>query len=249
MEEQCEHPITEYERVRASRIKENMEKMRQLGINIHIPTSSIKEISKSSSIKAPKKKQQQKNHHLAIPRRASSRLTGKKGIGNEAYSSSDCDKASSMMKTEEVYNSEHEKLLGDCKNPWMVSDDDNKPFYDPINGITCHQCRQKTLGLRTDCNLCRLPHGRLCGTCLYKRLQPYKKLELIYICIYIVIILFCADMGKIYWKQKKIQGGLVRCVVEFVTAVDVANKKASRLLVIFIPRHGRSLDSNLWRII
>ncbi|KAL7160672.1 hypothetical protein ABFS83_01G112800 [Erythranthe nasuta] len=169
MEEQCEHPITEYERVRASRIKENMEKMRQLGININNIPTTVKEISKCSSTKAPKKKQQQKNHHLAIPRRASSRLTGKKGIGNEAYSSSDCDKASSMMKTEEVYNSEHEKLLGDCKNPWMVSDDDNKPLYDPINGITCHQCRQKTLGLRTDCNLCRLPHGRLCGTCLYKR--------------------------------------------------------------------------------
>jgi len=29
-----------------------------------------------------------------------------------------------------------------------------KRIYDRLNGRTCHQCRQKTLGKRTDCSEC-----------------------------------------------------------------------------------------------
>ena len=42
-------------------------------------------------------------------------------------------------------------------------------IYDKDNGVTCHQCRQKTLGKRTCCTSCNSLHGQLCGDCLFMR--------------------------------------------------------------------------------
>lgn len=45
----------------------------------------------------------------------------------------------------EVYTEEDEKLLGDCKEIWILCVDgygkNGKRIYDPENGETCHQCR------------------------------------------------------------------------------------------------------------
>lgn len=42
-------------------------------------------------------------------------------------------------------------------------------IYDKVNGQTCHQCRQKTIGLRTACSRCESLQGVFCGDCLYMR--------------------------------------------------------------------------------
>lgn len=73
----------------------------------------------------------------------------------------------------EVYSEEHEKLLGNTDKEWTLCVDGYGPngsrIYDPINGKSCHQCRQKTLGLRTHCRECNLVRGQFCGDCLYMR--------------------------------------------------------------------------------
>lgn len=49
----------------------------------------------------------------------------------------------------EFYTEEHEKLLGDCQNAWILYVDgygeDGQRIYDPNNGTSCHQCRSKHL--------------------------------------------------------------------------------------------------------
>ena len=43
--------------------------------------------------------------------------------------------------------------------------------YDPVNGTTCHQCRQKTDDLKTACRSksCFGVRGQFCGPCLRNR--------------------------------------------------------------------------------
>lgn len=73
----------------------------------------------------------------------------------------------------EFYTEEHEKLLGSTEMEWALFVDgvgkDGKRIYDPVKGKTCHQCRQKTLGLRTHCSNCNMVQGQFCGDCLYMR--------------------------------------------------------------------------------
>ena len=46
---------------------------------------------------------------------------------------------------------------------------DGTRIYDSVRGQTCHQCRQKTMGKRTQCSECGSLHGVFCGDCLYMR--------------------------------------------------------------------------------
>ncbi|KAK2657363.1 hypothetical protein Ddye_010415 [Dipteronia dyeriana] len=73
----------------------------------------------------------------------------------------------------EVYTEEQEKLLGNTERSWTLFVDgygtDGKRIYDPVKGKTCHQCRQKTLGHRTQCSECNKVQGQFCGDCLYMR--------------------------------------------------------------------------------
>lgn len=74
----------------------------------------------------------------------------------------------------EVYTDEHEKLLGNTERVWELFVDgygpDGKRIYDSVKGKTCHQCRQKTLGHRTQCSKCHPSvTGQFCGDCLYMR--------------------------------------------------------------------------------
>lgn len=74
----------------------------------------------------------------------------------------------------EIYTDEHEKLLGNTERTWELFVDgyapDGKRIYDPVRGKTCHQCRQKTLGYRTQCSKCHPSvTGQFCGDCLYMR--------------------------------------------------------------------------------
>ncbi|KAI4325848.1 hypothetical protein MLD38_031212 [Melastoma candidum] len=73
----------------------------------------------------------------------------------------------------EVYTEEHAKLLGSTERSWEFFVDgygeDGRRIYDSFEGKTCHQCRQKTLGYRTECSRSGMVQGQFCGDCLYMR--------------------------------------------------------------------------------
>lgn len=74
---------------------------------------------------------------------------------------------------DEVYSQAHIDALGSCTQPWQLFVDGydaaGNRLYDRERGTTCHQCRQKTLGVHTSCSLCRALRGSFCGDCLYMR--------------------------------------------------------------------------------
>eukprot|EP00892_Ulva_mutabilis_P010435 jgi/Ulvmu1/7764/UM039_0072.1 len=75
---------------------------------------------------------------------------------------------------EESYSAEHVQALGVATEQWVLFKDGycahtGKRIYDKVDGVTCHQCRQKTLGARTSCSRCHTLFGQLCGDCLFMR--------------------------------------------------------------------------------
>ncbi|KAF5196847.1 Zinc-finger domain of monoamine-oxidase a repressor r1 [Thalictrum thalictroides] len=165
-----------YEQIRERRIKENMEKMKQLGLF---------DLSSKLKLKLKKSTSQQSSTSLySVPLRRSNRLhnvdcvsstemnkSADKGHGEDDYLRSLIKKGSKP----EIYTEEDEKLLGSCKSTWTLFVDgygkNGKRLNDSIHGKTCHQCRQKTLGHRTSCAKCKLVRGQFCGDCLYMRYQ------------------------------------------------------------------------------
>ncbi|KAL4423864.1 hypothetical protein ABPG75_001165 [Micractinium tetrahymenae] len=75
--------------------------------------------------------------------------------------------------SEEIYGVEHLHALGSYQQEWELFVDgynsNGERIYDKVNGQTCHQCRQKTLGKRTSCSGCGSLQGVLCGDCLFMR--------------------------------------------------------------------------------
>ncbi|XP_057787307.1 uncharacterized protein LOC131004626 [Salvia miltiorrhiza] len=166
----------EYEESRAQRIKENMERMKSLGIADL--SNQLKTRPSSSTLRKNKPQRPPSDD----PLRRSSRL---KEVPRPSYSEKRSPKkahSSSSQKVEihipagenpEIYTEEHEKLLGDSVADWTLQvdgfDEDGVRIYDPYLGKSCHQCRQKTLGLRTACSKCDTVSGQFCGDCLYTR--------------------------------------------------------------------------------
>ncbi|KAJ8450835.1 hypothetical protein Cgig2_032460 [Carnegiea gigantea] len=164
---------TGYEKFREERIRENRERMEKLGI---LSLSSQMFDSKNKRGPPPKTLVKKKRSPPLLPRsyepRRSSRLKNstsfedERSLKNMGITIPDSWKA-------EVYTEEDEKLLGDCETPWTLNVDglgeDGEPLYDPVNGTSCHQCRQKTLRKHTFCSKCRSGQGQLCGDCLYTR--------------------------------------------------------------------------------
>jgi hypothetical protein len=75
--------------------------------------------------------------------------------------------------SEEIYDVAHLDALGSCQQEWELFvdgyDANGNRIYDKVNGQTCHQCRQKTLGKRTCCSGCESLTGVFCGDCLFMR--------------------------------------------------------------------------------
>lgn len=62
--------------------------------------------------------------------------------------------------------------LGDHTKEWELFQDgyvNGRRIYEREIGLTCHQCRQKTLGRRTHCSKCKQRRGQFCGDCLWMR--------------------------------------------------------------------------------
>ncbi|KAK7400854.1 hypothetical protein VNO78_12162 [Psophocarpus tetragonolobus] len=164
-----------YEQARDQRIKENMERMHKLGL---FDLSLKLKLPKKNPLPKKKKTTSEPNHS---PQRRSSRIMSltpinysEKPLRNSA--SKDNDEVEIFIPegtNPEVYTEEQEKLLGDCETAWELCvdgyDEDGNRIYDPINGETCHQCRQKTRCQHTQCNKCELLQGQFCGDCLYMR--------------------------------------------------------------------------------
>ncbi|KAM3289627.1 cell division cycle-associated 7-like protein [Capsicum chacoense] len=169
----------DYEKQRAERIKENKERLHKLGI-LEL-TKKIKTANAPSKKLTPRITRSPAAALSTDPPRRSFRLKDKPPVSYKEQRIPKADKISSEDveidipegENPEVYTEEHEKLLGDYKNAWILYvdgyDEDGQRIYDPDNGKSCHQCRQKTLGQRTECSNCKIVHGQFCGDCLYTR--------------------------------------------------------------------------------
>ncbi|MED6167391.1 hypothetical protein PIB30_002362 [Stylosanthes scabra] len=174
-----QHQMLDYELSRQQRIRENQERLGKLGIfdlSLKLKSSNLpSKRTRSSTPKTPP----------TLPRsgpvRRSSRL---QNVTPVSYSEmpvkksefKDHGKVKVVIEEgakPEVYTEEHQKLLGNTDKSWTLFVDgvgkDGKRIYDSVQGKTCHQCRQKTLGYRTRCSTCNLVQGQLCGDCLYMR--------------------------------------------------------------------------------
>ncbi|KAG9144510.1 hypothetical protein Leryth_010730 [Lithospermum erythrorhizon] len=171
--------VSEYEKSREERIKQNLERMQKLGI-----------INLALQLKSPNKSSTTTTTHSTIrphfsatllpppgPRRRSSRLQDASPVSYCEVEVSKGKSLESLLRLEgsrpEVYTEEHEKLLGSTEKSWTLFVDgygkDGKRIYDQVNGKSCHQCRQKTLGHHTRCSQCNMGQGQFCGDCLYIR--------------------------------------------------------------------------------
>ncbi|KAL5562528.1 hypothetical protein UlMin_032275 [Ulmus minor] len=170
-----------YEQSRDLRIKENKERMQKLGL-LDLSKKLKSEIApKKRSFKPPSEKKTTQTLPQS-PARRSSRLKTMAPVSyaedrerkkGKRESSEDVEICLEEGSKPEIYTEEHEKLLGDCEMSWTLNADgygeDGKRIYDKDNGETCHQCRQKTLGLHTHCSKCTIVQGQFCGDCLYAR--------------------------------------------------------------------------------
>ncbi|XP_057788850.1 uncharacterized protein LOC131005783 isoform X2 [Salvia miltiorrhiza] len=145
----------EYEESRAQRIKENMARMKSLGI-----------AALSNQLLKSRRKNKRRVPSDDPPRR-SSRLNPteehKLGENPEIYTEKHkLGENPEIDENPEIYTEEHEKLLGDAVAEWT-----RQVKYDPSQGKPCHQC--KPIGLVTTCSKCYTASGQLCGVCLYRR--------------------------------------------------------------------------------
>ncbi|KAF8051832.1 hypothetical protein N665_1662s0005 [Sinapis alba] len=166
-----------YEQCREERIKENLQRMQNLGIlNLARKLQSETRPGKrafGNSNPTPR------STPPTAPSRRSSRLENTTPVTYNERENVKGKKArrESLLICEgsrvEVYTEEHEKLLGNTERSWTCFVDgygkDGKRIYDPFKGKTCHQCRQKTLGHRTQCSECDMVQGQFCGDCLFMR--------------------------------------------------------------------------------
>uniref|UniRef100_A0A1D1ZUA6 Zinc-finger domain-containing protein n=1 Tax=Auxenochlorella protothecoides TaxID=3075 RepID=A0A1D1ZUA6_AUXPR len=175
--------LSEYELQRQARIAANKARMDVLGLKE--ATSQVQMLTAPRRIRAPPAA-----GCKAAPRerpqssRRSARVAGNPAV---VYNESDLARAGlaeeertkhdrRLLKEnirEEVYGVQHLSALGSHTKEWTLFEDgydkSGNRIYDKVSGQTCHQCRQKTLGLRTHCSECQSLHGVFCGDCLFMR--------------------------------------------------------------------------------
>ncbi|KAL0872400.1 hypothetical protein Bca101_022105 [Brassica carinata] len=182
--------VSIYEKCREERIKENLQRMQNLGImdlslKLKSETRPAKRRYTKASDSNPDLRSSARNTppplQLSVSTRRSSRLKNASPVTyfEEPEKKGKASKEVVLWLGEggerpEIYTDEHEKLLGNTERTWELFVDgyapDGKRIYDPVRGKTCHQCRQKTLGYRTQCSKCHPSvTGQFCGDCLYMR--------------------------------------------------------------------------------
>ncbi|XWS41972.1 hypothetical protein CRYUN_Cryun17cG0128200 [Craigia yunnanensis] len=174
--------ISLYEQSREERIKENLQRMQQLGLK-DLSKSLNSSCHLSSRRGRPRIGSKPPVTPLPLPLPPSASLRRSSRLQNTTpvtYSEVVLAKKDELLehvelklRESEVYTEEHEKLLGNTEKSWTLFVDgygsDGRRIYDSVKGKTCHQCRQKTLGHRTHCSKCNMVQGQFCGDCLYMR--------------------------------------------------------------------------------
>lgn len=175
--------LTDYELERQRRVEENRRRMEQLGL-----PRMAEDMVQANAGEAPAKRERRKRTEAPElplePTRRSSRMEGRERpnycfdlerTGGGSRAPKDGPLVAEGEKPE-VYGLEHVLALGSHDKEWVMFSDgyveeggDRLRMYDAQNGASCHQCRQKTLGLRTACSRCTSGRGRLCGDCLFAR--------------------------------------------------------------------------------
>ena len=177
--------VNAYEAARDLRVRQNIERMKSIGIEAAktkvetiIGVAHAKKKSASSASHLSKKRVRKRSEISPSKRRTSSRVRGEKApdihaIGNALNDGGDSNNLWESVYNEEIYTQEHVAKLGDRQSEWdlFVSgyDSQGRRLYDATKGVCCHQCRQKTLGTHTTCNKCKLMRGKFCGDCIYMR--------------------------------------------------------------------------------
>ncbi|KAG4175498.1 hypothetical protein ERO13_A11G189000v2 [Gossypium hirsutum] len=175
--------ISLYEQSREERIKENLQRMQQLGLK-DLSNSLLNSTPRLSSRRGrPRVGGKPPVTPLSSPLPSSDQLRRSSRLQNTTpviYSEAVSAKKEELFEDvelklgkSEVYTEAHEKLLGNTERSWTLFVDgygrDGRRIYDSVKGKTCHQCRQKTLGHRTNCSKCNMVQGQFCGDCLYMR--------------------------------------------------------------------------------
>lgn len=170
-----------YEQFREQRVKENKERMQKLGL---LDLSLKLKARLGRPKKTPGNVSSEKKPSAPLPVTASPRRSSRLKImtpinymelrpKRKKEISMDVEIQLREGSQPEIYTEEDEKLLGDYKTSWTLNVDgcgkDGRRVYDPEMGETCHQCRQKTLGLHSHCCKCNLVQGQFCGDCLFMR--------------------------------------------------------------------------------
>ena len=150
------------------RIEENKARMGSLGL-VEAVQDTLKSVQPAKKRRQNRPSSTKTKHDKGEPvRRRSKRVAGEsapelhEAVGQER-----------PVEEVEEYGIEHVKALGHCTSPWELFvdgyDAQGNRVYDKAAGMTCHQCRQKTLGKRTSCSSCESLQGVFCGDCLYMR--------------------------------------------------------------------------------
>ncbi|KAL3700957.1 hypothetical protein R1sor_018979 [Riccia sorocarpa] len=189
-EDSEEEERLEYEKERNRILDENRKRMQELGLSNlsqHLSPAYRTKVNMKSGLQAVQKNKQKKEAALQagfVPRR-SARREGRKApdykdlfkVKEEPQEVKTRQrrevKSISVRKPDEAYTEEHINSLGSYTEEWTLFQDgysaDGVRIYDPVQGKTCHQCRQKTMGRRTWCNSCNMLAGQFCGDCLFMR--------------------------------------------------------------------------------
>ncbi|KAL0726219.1 hypothetical protein Bca4012_022312 [Brassica carinata] len=153
--------VSIYEKCREERIKENLQRMQNLGImDLSLKLKSETRPAKRRYTKAadsnPDLRSSTRNTppplQLSVSTRRSSRLKNASPVTyfEEPEKKGKASKEVVLWLGEggerpEIYTDEHEKLLGNTERTWELFVDgyapDGKRIYDPVRGKTCHQCR------------------------------------------------------------------------------------------------------------
>ncbi|CAN1157366.1 Cell division cycle-associated 7-like protein [Linum perenne] len=173
--------ISVYEQTREETIRANLERMQKLGLK----DLSLKLTSLSRS--KPKRRSFVSRAPVTLDRSSLRRSSRLQKLEPPSYAAEN----RRMSKRRVISNEEGlvkfregrkreifsvkpgENVLGSTERSWTLCEDgygeDGRRVYDQINGKSCHQCRQKTLGHRTHCSNCEMIQGQFCGDCLYMR--------------------------------------------------------------------------------
>eukprot|EP00887_Chlorella_sp_A99_P007160 scaffold2.g7160.t1 len=175
-----EQQMNDYELERQRRLEANRKRLEELGIQ-----KMVDDLHAAHAADKPAKRQRREKPaalpHELEPTRRSKRMEGREQpnyrLIEERASPSERRPTGGPLVKEgempEVYTRAHVRALGSTDKEWVMFQDgynnQGERIYDSEKGVSCHQCRQKTLGQHTTCSKCKSGLGSLCGDCLFAR--------------------------------------------------------------------------------